>query len=127
MVGLWALWRDVLLLETSGLTRVGGPRQFAEWVLLSIATAGLAATFWSASRSLRVLGYTFYALVLSVAFGVAGVLGVMHAFGGPQGNLTAPAWGLLALSLAAASCVGSLLATAALLVADVRTAEEDER
>jgi len=40
--------------------------------MLSIATAGLAATFWSASRSLRVLGYTFYALVLSVAFGWRG-------------------------------------------------------
>jgi hypothetical protein len=127
MVGLWALWRDVLLLEAAGLTRVGGPRQLAEWVLLSVATVGLAATFWSASRSLRVLGYTFYALLLSVAFGVAGVLGVMHAFGGPQGNLGAPAWGLVALSLAAAACVGSLLATAALIVADVSAAEELDR
>lgn len=126
MVGLWALWRDVLLLEAAGLTRVGGPRQLAEWATLSVATVALAGLFWSGNRSLRVLGYTFYALVLSVAFGVAGVLGVMHAFGGPQGNLSAPAWGLLALSLAAAACVGSLLATAALLVADVRTADEEE-
>ena len=51
---------------------------------------------------------------------LAGVLGVMHAFGGPQGNLAAPGWGLALLGAAAAACVGALLATAALLVEDVR-------
>jgi hypothetical protein len=61
---------------------------------------------------------------VSVAFGVAGVLGVMHAFGGPAGNLAAPAWALVALSFVAAVCVVGLLATAALIVEDVKAGEE---
>ncbi len=126
LVPLWALWRDVYMLDTEGLQRVGGAKAIAEWVLLSLASAGLVASFWSANRSVRVLGYTFHALLLSVAFGVAGVLGVMHAFGGPSGNLTAPPWALVALSLVAAVCVAGLLATAALIVEDVRAGEEDE-
>jgi hypothetical protein len=84
------------------------------------------ACFWSAGRSVRVLGYTAHALLLSVAFGAAGVLGVMHAFGGPSGNLAAPVWALVALSLVAALCVAALLATAALLVTDVREAGREE-
>jgi len=126
LVPLWALWRDVYMLDAEGLQRVGGAKAIAEWVLLSLASAGLVASFWSANRSIRVLGYTLHALLLSVAFGVAGVLGVMHAFGGPSGNLTAPPWALVALSLVAAVCVAGLLATAALIVEDVRAGEEDE-
>ena len=126
LVPLWALWRDVYMLDAEGLQRVGGAKAIAEWVLLSLASAGLVASFWSANRSVRVLGYTFHALLLSVAFGVAGVLGVMHAFGGPSGNLTAPPWALAALSLVAAVCVAGLLATAALIVEDVKAGEEDE-
>jgi len=117
---VWALWRDVYMLDASGVVRVGGALRVAEWAVLSAATVGLAALFWSRSRSLRVLGYTLYALVISVGFGAAGVLGVMHAFGGPQGNLAAPAWALALLVLAAGVCVGSLLATAGLIVEDVR-------
>jgi hypothetical protein len=126
LVPLWALWRDVYMLDAEGLQRVGGAKAVGEWALLSLASAGLVACFWSTNRSIRVLGYTFHALLLSVAFGVAGVLGVMHAFGGPAGNLAAPTWGLVALSLVAALCVFALLATAALLVADVREAEAEE-
>ena len=126
LVPLWALWRDVYMLDTEGLQRVGGAKAIAEWVLLSLASAGLVASFWSANRSVRVLGYTFHALLLSVAFGVAGVLGVMHAFGGPSGNLAAPPWALVALSLVAAVCVAGLLATAALIVEDVRAGEDEE-
>lgn len=124
LVPLWALWRDVYMLDAAGLQRVGGARAIAEWALLTLASAALVASFWSANRSLRVLGYTFHALLVSVAFGVAGVLGVMHAFGGPAGNLAAPPWALVALSLVAAVCVASLLATAALVVEDVRSGEE---
>ena len=124
LVPLWALWRDLYMLDAEGLQRVGGSKAVAEWGLLSHASAGLVACFWSANRSIRVLGYTLHALLLSVAFGVAGVLGVMHAFGGPAGNLSAPTWALVVLSLVAALCVLALLATAALLVADVREAEE---
>jgi hypothetical protein len=112
------------MLDAGGVARVGGAGAIAEWVLLSLASSALVASFWSADRSIRVLGYTFHALLLSVAFGVAGVLGVMHAFGGPAGDLTAPAWALVALSAVAAACVAGLLATAALIVEDVRAGEE---
>jgi hypothetical protein len=125
-VPLWALWRDVYMLDATGLQRVGGPKAIAEWVLLSLASLGLVACFWSGSRSVRVLGYTFHALLLSFAFGVAGVLGVMHAFGGPGGNLEAPPWALVALALVAASCALALLATAGLIVEDVRAAGDEE-
>ena len=122
---VWALWRDVYMLDATGVVRVGGAQPAAEWAVLSAATIALAALFWSGSRSLRVLGYTFYSLVISVGFGAAGVLGVMHAFGGTQGNLSAPGWALALLGLAAAVCVASLLATAALIVEDVRAADGD--
>jgi hypothetical protein len=121
---VWALWRDVYMLDAVGVVRVGGAAQVAEWAVLSAATLALAALFWSRSRPLRVLGYTLYALVISVGFGAAGVLGVMHAFGGLQGNLSAPGWALVLLGAAAAVCVASLLATAALIVEDVRAAGE---
>jgi hypothetical protein len=111
--------------DAGGLERVGGARAVAEWALLCLASAGLVATFWAGERALRVLGYTFHALLLSVAFGVAGVLGVMHGFGGPGGNLSAPTWALVALSLVAAACVAALLATAALIVTDVKEGSEE--
>jgi len=125
LVPLWALWRDVYMLDAEGIERVGGSQAITEWVLLSLASAALVASFWSADRSIRVVGYTLHALLVSVAFGVAGVLGVMHAFGGPAGNLAAPAWALVALSFVAAVCVAALLATAALIVEDVKSGEEE--
>jgi len=120
LVPLWALWRDVYALDATGVEHVGGPRAVAEWALLSLGSAALVASFWAGDRSLRVLGYTLHALLLSVAFGVAGVLGVMHAFGGTDGSLAAPGWALGALAAVAAVCVAALLATAALLVIDVK-------
>jgi hypothetical protein len=125
LVPLWALWRDVYVLDAAGPQRVGGARALAEWALLTLASAVLVACFWAGHRSLRVVGYTFHALLLSFAFGVAGVIGVVHAFGGPRGDLAAPAWAVGALSLVAASCVVALLATAALLVADLKEAGEE--
>ena len=126
LVPLWALWRDVYMLDTFGVERVGGAKAISEWMLLTLASAGLVASFWSKSRSIRVLGYTFHALLVSVAFGVAGVLGVMHAFGGPAGNLDAPTWALVALGVVALVCALALLATAALIVEDVKAAGEEE-
>ncbi len=126
LVPLWALWRDVYTLDATGLERVGGPRAVAEWALMSLVSLALVASFWAGERAIRVLGYTVHALALSFAFGVAGVLGVMHAFGGPAGNLDAPAWALAGLSFVAASCVLGLLATAALIVEDVRAAGQEE-
>jgi hypothetical protein len=126
LVPLWALWRDVYVLDAAGVQGVGGAKAVAEWALLSLASMGIAGCFWAARRSIRVLGYTLHALALSFAFGVAGVLGVVHAFGGPSGELDAPAWALVALSIVAALCVVALLATAALIVEDVRAAENEE-
>ena len=125
LVALWALWRDVYMLDAGGLTHLGGARANVEWMALSLASLGLVALFWARERALRVLGYALYSLVLSLAFGIAGVLGVMHGFGGPEGNLDAPPWALVLLGVLAAVCVASLLATAALLVADVREGDAD--
>ena len=123
---LWALWRDVYMLDAAGLQRVGGPKAVAEWALLTLASVALVASFWAPNRSIRVLGYTLHVLALSFAFGVAGVLGVVHAFGGPSGNLAAPTWALVALSVIAALSVVALLATGALIVEDVRAAGEED-
>jgi hypothetical protein len=127
MIALWALGSDVYVLEAAGLRRLGGSSAVLEWALSSGATVALVVLLWAGSRPLRVLACTFYALLLSIAFGVAAVLGVMHAFGGPDGNLAAPAWALAALGLCAAASVVSLLATAALIVAEVRAGDAQER
>jgi hypothetical protein len=126
MIALWAVWRDVYVLEAAGLRRLGGARATIEWALLSGATVALVALLWAGSRPLRVLACTFHALLVSIAFGVAGVLGVMHAFGGPDGNLAAPTWALVALGLVAAASVLSLLATGALIVEEVRAGDAEE-
>lgn len=122
LVGLWALWRDLVSLGVSGLSFVGGWRAATEWGLLSLVTGGLVACFWSRERAIRVLGYTFYSLALAVGFAVSLVLGVFHAFGGPRGDLTAPGWALAVLGIAGGLCAAALLAAAALFVDDVRAA-----
>jgi hypothetical protein len=126
LVLLWALWRDLYMLDATGVQRVGGQQAMTEWALLTLVSVALVASLWVPSRAIRLLAGTFHALVLSIGFGVAVVLGVMHAFGGPSGDLAAPAWALVALSFTAALCVASLLATAALIVEDIRAAGEGE-
>jgi hypothetical protein len=126
LVPLWALWRDVYVLDAAGVQRVGGARAVVESALLTLLSAALVASFWAGDRVARVLGYVLHWLLLSVAFGVAAVLGVMHGFGGPSGNLAAPAWALIALATVAVLCVVALLATAALIVEDVREAGAEE-
>jgi drug/metabolite transporter (DMT)-like permease len=125
LVALWALWRDVFVLDSSGLERVGDGRALAAWALLSLASAALAACLFAPIRPLRVTGYTFHTLLLSIAFGVAAVLGTAHAFGGPSGDLSAPAWALAALALTALACAAAIVATAALFVLDMREAGEE--
>jgi hypothetical protein len=123
---LWALWpASVYMFDATGLQRVGGRQEVTEWAFLTLASVALVVSFWLPSRSIRVLGYTFHSLVLALAFGVAGVEAVTDAFGGPDGNAAAPAWALAALSFVAALCVAALLATAALIVEDVRAGEEE--
>ena len=51
----------------------------------------------------------------------------MHAFGGPEGNLAAPGWALALLGVLARVCVAALLATAALIVEDVREGDAGPR
>ncbi len=125
LLALWALWSDLYMLDASGLSKLGGPQATNEWMGLSLATVAIVASFWVGNRAVRVLGYTLHSLVLSVGFALAVVLAVMHAFGGPQGDLTAPAWALAALGVVAALCVLSLLATAALIVEDVRAGDAE--
>jgi hypothetical protein len=125
LVPLWALWRDVCVLDAAGVQRVGGGRAVVQWALLTLASAGLVATFWAGDRAVRMVGYVLHWLLTAVAFAVAGVLAVSHAFGGLAGNLAAPAWALAALALVAAVCVAALLATAALIVEDARSGEEE--
>jgi hypothetical protein len=127
LVALWALWRELYTLDAAGLVRSGAGRAAAEWGLASLATLALAACFWAGSRVLRLLGYTLWSLLLSFAFGEAGVLGVMHAFGGPHGDRDAPVWVLVLLAVAASLSVFALLATAGLLVEDVKAADERPR
>jgi hypothetical protein len=125
LIALWALWRDVYVLDAAGVERVGGGRGLAPWALLSLASAGLVACLFAPIRPLRVTGYTFHTLLLSIAFGVAAVLGVAHAFGGPSGDLAAPAWALAGLAATALACAAAIVATAALFVLDVREAGEE--
>ncbi len=123
----WGVWpASVFMFDAGGVQRVGGSPEVAQWGLLTLVTVALVASFWFPSRPVRVLGYTFHSLVLALGFGIAGVEAVTDAFGGPEGNLSAPAWALVALSLVAALCVAALLATAALIVEDVRAAEGGE-
>jgi hypothetical protein len=114
----------VYVLDAAGVQRVGGARAVVESALLTLVSAALVASFWTGDRMVRVLGYVLHWLLVSVAFGVASVLGVMHGLGGPSGNLAAPAWALFALAAVAVLCVVALLATAALIVEDVREAGE---
>jgi hypothetical protein len=125
LVGLWALWRDVFVLDASGLERVGDGRAIASWALLSLASAALVGCLFAPVRPLRVTGYTFHALLLSLAFGAAAVLAVTHAFGGPSGDLAAPFWALAGLTATALACAVAIVATAALFVIDIREAGEE--
>lgn len=125
LVALWALWRDVFVLDAAGLERVGDGRAVAAWALLSLASAALVGCLFAPIRGLRVTGYTFHALLLAIAFGAAAVLGVAHGFGGPSGDLAAPAWALAGLTITALACAVAIVATAALFVIDVREAEEE--
>jgi hypothetical protein len=126
MVALWALWRDVFVLDASGLARVGDGRAVAAWALLSLASAALVGCLFAPIRPLRVTGYTFHALLLSLAFGAAAVLAVVHGFGGPSGDLAAPGWALAGLTATALACAVAIVATAALFVIDIREADQEE-
>jgi hypothetical protein len=125
IVALWALWRDVFVLDASGIERVGDGRAISAWALLSLASAALVGCLFAPIRPLRVTGYTFHALLLSLAFGAAAVLAVAHGFGGPSGDLAAPAWALVGLTVTALVCAVAIVATAGLFVIDIREEGEE--
>jgi len=123
---LYALWRDVLSLHATGVRLHWEAGAVGEWLAMALGTLLVASAFWAPQRPVRVLGYTFYSLVLAFGFGAAGVIAVVHAFGGPRGDLHAPAWALVGLAATCVLCFASLLANAALLVEDVRAGEREE-
>jgi len=122
---LLAVWQGLLRLEAGGLRAEVEPGDLYAWLVMAAGTLLVAAAFWSRSRAVRVLGYTFYSLLLAFGFSAAFVIAVVHAFGGPSGDLRAPTWALVALGVAALACALGILADAALLVDDVRAAERD--
>jgi hypothetical protein len=126
LLGLYALWTELVTLDGAGLHLAWDPGDLAEWGVMALGTVLLVAGFWSASRSVRVLACAVYSLVLAFGFGAAGVIAIVHAFGGPRGDLEAPGWALGALTLTSALCALALLALGALLVDDIRAADAAE-
>ena len=77
-------------------------------------------------RPVRMLAMAIHSLALSFGCGAAGVVAIVHAFGGPGGELTAPVWTLVALGLTSTLCGLAVLALGALLVDDIRAADSAE-
>jgi len=122
---LYALWTDLVTLDGTGFQLAWSPGDFTEWLAMALGTALLVAAFWSGSRSVRVFAYAIYSLALAFGFGAAGVVAIVHAFGGPGGDLDAPRWALAALTVTSMLCALALLALAALLVDDIRAADAE--
>jgi hypothetical protein len=123
LVVIYALWTDLVVLDGEGFRVVWNPGDFLEWVTMSVGTALLVAALWAPLRPIRMLAMAIYSLALSFGFGAAGVVAIVHAFGGPRGDLTAPTWALVALGLTSTLCALALLALGALLVDDIRAAD----
>jgi hypothetical protein len=126
LLGLYALWQDLLRLETAGLRVRWDRDMFVNWVVMALGTLLVVALFWSRKRPLRILGYAFHSLLLSFGFGAAGVIAVVNGLGGPHGDLGAPTWALVTLAATALACALAVLADAALLVADIRAGDAEE-
>lgn len=123
---LYALWTDLVTLDGTGFHLAWSPGDFAEWLAMALGTALLVAAFWSGSRPVRVFACAIYSLALAFGFGAAGVVTIVHAFGGPGGDLAAPGWALVALTVTSTLCALALLALAALLVDDIRAADAEQ-
>jgi hypothetical protein len=125
LIVLYALWLGLLRLEAGGVRLQWARGALVEWLLVAAGTLLVVAAFWSPLRPLRVLGYTFYSLLLAFGFGASFVIAVVHAFGGPRGDMHAPSWAVAGLGLTSVLCALSLLAHAALLVDDVRAGDAE--
>lgn len=123
---LYGIWTDLLVLEAEGFGVAGEAFDLGEWVVMAAGTAALVGALWASQRPLRILGYAFYSLALAFGFGGAGVVAIVHAFGGPTEAMTAPAWALVVLITTSVVCVVALLALGALLVDDIRAADAGE-
>jgi hypothetical protein len=122
---LYGIWTDLVTLDGAGFHLAWSPSDFVEWTTLAVGTLVLVAALWSRSRPVRILACAIYSLALAFGFGAAGVVAIVHAFGGPGGDLEAPVWALIALGLASVLCALALLALAALLVDDIRAADAE--
>lgn len=120
-----AIWTDVVTLDGTGFHLAARPGDLVGWVLLALGTVLFVAALWAKQRPLRILSYAFYSLALAFGFGAAGVVAIVHAFGGPSGTLVAPTWAIVALGITSALCAVALLALAALLVDDIRAADAE--
>ena len=123
---LYGIWTDLLVLEPGGFRLAGGGVDLAEWLVMSAGTTLLVAALWSGRRPLRITACAFYSLALAFGFGGAGVVAIVHALGGPTGEMQAPAWALVLLIATAVLSVLALLALGALLVSDIRAADAEE-
>ena len=126
LVLLYAVWTDLVTLDGDGFHLEWRLRDFLEWVVMSAGTVLLVVAFWARARPVRMLSMAVYSLALAFGFGAAGVIAIVHAFGGPQGDLVAPAWALVALGLTSTRCALALLALGALLVDDIRAADAEQ-
>jgi hypothetical protein len=126
LILLYAVWTDLVTLDGTGFHLTGGPRDVVEWTAMALGTTLLVAAFWTRLRPLRILASAVYSLALAFGFGAAGVVAIVHAFGGPRGDLVAPTWALVALGATSALCALALLVLGALLVDDVRAADAGE-
>jgi hypothetical protein len=124
---LYALWTDLVTLDGTGFHLAWSPTDFMEWLALSLGTLCLVVAFWVPVRAVRILAGALHSFALSFGFGAAGVIAIVHAFGGPSGNMVAPGWALAALTLTSVLCALALLALAALLVEDIRAADAEEQ
>jgi hypothetical protein len=123
---LFGVWTGLGRLDANGFHLDGQAGDFGEWLALALGAVLLVAALWAPQRPLRVVGYAFYSLALAFGFGAAGVIAIVHAFGGPGGDQLAPTWALVALGAASALCALALLALAALLVDDIRSADAED-
>ena len=94
----------------------GGALVFAALAL--VTGLAFAALMWSRDRGVRMAGYVGYAFVLTLAFGVGGVVALVSAVGGAHGEKPGPLWFTILLGGGAIASILSLVPLAAVIVAD---------
>jgi hypothetical protein len=126
LVVLYALWTDLVALDGTGFHLAWSPTDFTEWLAMSLGSVFLVVAFWVPIRAVRIFAGALHSFALAFGFGAAGVIAIVHAFGGPSGDMVAPGWALVALGVTSVLCAFALLALAALLVEDIRAADAEQ-